>query len=287
MSNAVVELRLHRRSARQYSVAALMLPIVFILGVGPIRGLMLYAGDHWGEIIPRITVVQRGFWQTGDIPRWNPYQFAGTPVLGNSQGSYFYPGAWPELFLPAPEAVEFVVLLHVVLAASGMYRLARALRLSRPASVIAGLSYALGGGAMARLQAGHYHYFITYGQAPWLLYAVLRVFRNPTLVHGWALALWTFAVVVGGAPQWSYLLAVVCVAAVAWLSAEKWKRGESWVRPTGMAVGFAFLGALLGATEVLPGIEAFHHSVPGVPRAANPTPNDWYGSSPRYLTGRV
>jgi hypothetical protein len=276
-----------RKSARRIAVCAMALPIALLCGPFIFSSRALYSEDFMADCLPRIAVARQSLLQDRELPRWNPYQFAGTPILGNGQSSYYYPPHWLGLLLPIPESGEALILLHLILAAAGMYRLARSFRLSRTAAVMAGLGYALGFGALARVFAGHLYYFMTHGIAPWMLYAVMRVIHRPTPTHVGAVAVWTFAVVVGGAPQWGYLVALVTAALTLWQVAGKAIRKEPWIRPALGALGGAVLGSLLSAVELLPALEVARHSVRGRPLRANVEFLGWYAISREDLVSFI
>ena len=89
----------------------------------------------------------------GAIPLWNPYLFSGAPFLANIQAAVLYPLHWPLSWLPPEQALVWSALLHLWLAATFTYILARrSLRVGRTASVVAGLIYGLGGFSLARIE---------------------------------------------------------------------------------------------------------------------------------------
>ena len=61
--------------------------------------------------------------QAGRLPLWNPYLFAGAPLLANSQAGIFYPLNWPLWMLSGPSlngmarTLHWSVVLHLLLAA--------------------------------------------------------------------------------------------------------------------------------------------------------------------------
>ena len=80
--------------------------------------------------------------QEGRIPFWNPAIFMGAPMLANSQVGFFYPFNWPIwLLLETPYAVSAAILLHLFIAAGGLYLVGRrVLSLSGTASLLAAAS---------------------------------------------------------------------------------------------------------------------------------------------------
>ena len=86
-----------------------------ILGRGD---LFLYFYPYWHAAAERL--------RAGSIPLWNPNLFMGAPFLANSQAGVLYPLNWPLwLLLPTPYAVSASILLHLVIAGWGTYRLGK------------------------------------------------------------------------------------------------------------------------------------------------------------------
>ncbi|MCL6429792.1 MAG: YfhO family protein [Anaerolineae bacterium] len=102
-------------------------------------------GDLVSFLWPTYRFAARSLRQ-GVLPLWNPTLYAGMPFAADNQSGLFYP---PNLLLfliggePGYEAMEALVVLHMMLAGALMYLLLRDHRLSRSASVFGGLSFAL------------------------------------------------------------------------------------------------------------------------------------------------
>ncbi len=82
----------------------------------------------------------------GRVALWNPYLFMGAPFMANSQAGFFYPFNWLMSWLETTRLINWTIILHIFIAASGAYVFARAiLRLSLAASLLASVSFGLGG----------------------------------------------------------------------------------------------------------------------------------------------
>jgi hypothetical protein len=105
----------------------------------------------------------------GRLPLWNPYLFMGAPLIANSQVGFFYPLNWPLwLFLPIPAAATATIALHLIIAASGSYVLARrALNLLPDAAVVVALLFGLGGYLTAQVE--HLNQLQALAWLPWAL----------------------------------------------------------------------------------------------------------------------
>src|SRR5439155_1366810 len=88
--------------------------------------------------------VQQSY-RAGEIPLWNPYNFAGLPFLAQWNTLALYPPSLIYILLPLPWSLNWFNLLHLYLGGLGMFCLARRwLRDGRAASV-AGVAYAFSG----------------------------------------------------------------------------------------------------------------------------------------------
>jgi hypothetical protein len=77
----------------------------------------------------------------GEFPYWNRWIGGGQPMAANPAHQVFYPPTWLILL---PNGFNLLLLLHVYIAALGMYALLRSMDAGPPAAAIAGASFALG-----------------------------------------------------------------------------------------------------------------------------------------------
>lgn len=237
------------------AAAAMTLPLLALSAPWLLTSRCLHGLDFAATYRPLAVLAKDGLERDGELPRWNPYQYAGTPFLGNGQWTHLYPPNWLFLALRAEEAFEVFVFLHLLLAAFGMYRLVRGFRASRPACVVAALGYALSFGLVARVYAGHLTIVVTLAQAPLLLHLLRRTLETPTSLHAAGLASWTGLVITGGHPQFVYHLALLAAAFAAWRVGAMIRRKEPWRRPAAVTAGAALLGVALSAAFLLPALE--------------------------------
>ncbi len=86
----------------------------------------------------------------GRLPLWNPYAFAGSPFWADVQAAVFYPPSLLTLLLSvlwgfSAFALELEAIAHFWLAAVFMYLFVREVTTSRPAAVIASLTFTFSG----------------------------------------------------------------------------------------------------------------------------------------------
>lgn len=87
-----------------------------------------------------------------NLPLWNPYTFAGTPLLGNAQSAVFYPMNVLFFILPFHYAWTFLVFLQPVLMGWFLYVYLRYKKLSVVSCVFAAVAYAFSGFSVAWME---------------------------------------------------------------------------------------------------------------------------------------
>ena len=103
-----------------------------------------YLGDITRFHYPMKKIV-REIVREGEFPYWNRDVSAGQPLAANPQHEVFYPPNWL-IFLPDYDlGFRLQVLLHVYIAAIGMFALLRSMTLSLTASLFGTISFAFGG----------------------------------------------------------------------------------------------------------------------------------------------
>jgi hypothetical protein len=86
------------------------------------------------------------------LPLWNPYSFAGTPLLANFQSSPFYPLNIVFFVFPFPLAWSFLIILEPFLEATFTYLYLRKLRIAQSASLFGGIVFAFCGFSVAWME---------------------------------------------------------------------------------------------------------------------------------------
>jgi len=80
-----------------------------------------------------------------ELPLWNPYNFAGTPLLANSQSSSFYPLNILFFAMPFVNAWSLIIFLGPLLAGIFLYLYLDNLKLSKWASVLGAITFSFSG----------------------------------------------------------------------------------------------------------------------------------------------
>ena len=242
-------------------------PLLLLLGLTALfywklifsgRFTFLDSPDLIGQVIPWYQVQARA-WAQGVFPLWDPYVWAGQPLLGQMQPGAAFPLNWPLFWAPlAGGSIDLrwvnlhFGLMHLFPAVFA-YGLARELGRSRYASVFAGLAFAGGGyiGAIGwpQMLAG----------AIWLPATLL--FFHRFVRFGWTLPGLASAVLCGGSIGMSLLsghhqtpyFALLAVGGLfVWLASED--RGRAG-KLAGLLAAAAAVAFLVSALQLLPAFD--------------------------------
>ncbi|MBL8165616.1 MAG: hypothetical protein JNJ61_26770, partial [Anaerolineae bacterium] len=104
----------------------------------PLVSDLVLQNYHWKAFI-RESLAQ------GEIPLWNPHQFAGIPFLAAGQQSTLYPFSLLYYILPLPAAYGWFTVTQLWLAGACMYALLRGLGGGRFGAALGGVVYQLSG----------------------------------------------------------------------------------------------------------------------------------------------
>jgi hypothetical protein len=196
----------------------------------------------------------------GRLPLWNPDNYLGAPFIGNIQSAVFYPPNWLYYLWPSGDLYGVRAWLQLLLAALGMYLLAReSLGTSRVAAHLAAVAFTYGAFLIIWLFWALTSVVIW---LPWLWWATDRLMARPSgrWVAGLAglVALTIFA----GHPETTVHVALFASANAlfrAWQAAP----GEpgAIVRRLGLWAAGYTLGAGIAAIQLLPFVEYLAQSM--------------------------
>jgi hypothetical protein len=196
---------------------------------------------------------RESFWR-GEIPFWNPLNNCGLPFMAQWNTMVFYPGALLYLLAPLPWALNYFCLLHLFLAAAGMYSLAEAWTKNRFAASVAGLVFAFNGLTLHTLMWPNNIAALAW--MPWVVLTAQRAYReggNRVVLAILAGALQLFT----GAPE-VILLTWLTVGAL-WLgdlAMGEIPRSQTFVR----LLLCGIMAAAIAAVQLLPFLELLRES---------------------------
>jgi hypothetical protein len=189
----------------------------------------------------------------GELPLWNPHQYIGHPIIGNAHAALFYPGTWFQWIMgDVPRAMNILLVVHTWIAALGFALFVRTFGANTTGSILAGVVYAMGGWAAARLYAGHYNLYFVFAWIPYLLTGYRFALSRQTL---WSLlpgmGALGIALLSGYPPLLIYALwGLLTLAAYHILTAQPMRPAAVTAVLYLAAIGIG--GLLLGAALVLP-----------------------------------
>jgi hypothetical protein len=115
-------------------------------------------------------------------PTWDVYVNSGlTDEGGGICTKFHFYRALLFFFIPAPASVAWFIVLHLFLGAAGTYGCCRLLGLSRPASFLGGLIFALAPENASLINAGHVIKIATICIAPWAFWSFEKAFQSRRL----------------------------------------------------------------------------------------------------------
>jgi len=186
--------------------------LVFILAF--FFGKNLFPTD--GNLIGGIDVAEYFFWHaqfikdqflSGSIPLWNPYYYCGHPFLANPQTFVFYPATLLFIALPMSWAFNLDTVLHIYLAAMGIYCFVFIITLSRSAGLASAIVCSLSGYFMVNIFAGHLTMLHTAALLPWIFYFTEKAFKTKRTSYLTISGLILGLQILGGEPQNNYYTA--------------------------------------------------------------------------------
>ena len=215
-----------------------------------------YLGDITRFHYPMKKIV-REIIRHGEFPYWNRDISAGQPLAANPQHEVFYPPNWL-IFLPDYDlGFRLQVLLHVYIAAIGMFALLRSMTLSLTASLFGAISFAFGGAFLSYGSLLPFFYSVAW--MPWTCLAS-RKFLITGRPRAFALAAMFLALqlLIGEPTTIAQTMLLVALYAV-------YRRRDGFARNAGGVALIAVVALLLAAVQVVPMIDHVRDSVRSEP----------------------
>lgn len=194
----------------------------------------------------------------GRLPLWNPYVLSGYPATYNTQAGLFYPLSLFYYLLPAPTAVDLVIVVQMALGGAFMFAYLRLLRLRRAAAVAGALLFIGNGMMLVWLEWQVVHAALIW--LPLTLYFVERIAQNAgrvaprRLYRDAVLGGMAFAVPwLGGHWNWTLYGALTTAVYAMWRWGPLCWCERRWRRPLlRAALLFFVVGVALSLVQVLP-----------------------------------
>jgi len=249
--------RLARTRAEAWSLGAGIACAAVILAVfaAPMVAGKVYTYDDLGNLHLPLRHFYARCLADGLPFDWHPGLFCGFYIQGEGQAGMYHPLHFVVYrFLPLGAAFNVELFLSYPAALVGMYFLLRRWRLSRAAALFGGVAFAFSPYMMLHFM--HMHAVATVAHLPWLLYFEVELLCGPRPRRkraALAIVLLTASQALLGIPHF-VLLSLVTEAFYAFVA---WPKKT---RLLGTLAAAKIAGALLGAVQVLPTLDALSDS---------------------------
>lgn len=200
---------------------------------------------------------------SGEFPYWNPLPLAGQPLAANPAYELFYPPQWLILLPDYQLGFHLHILLHLYLAAMGMYLLLRRLECSPISAFFGAFSFALGGPLLSVTNL--LPFLFTLAWLPWILFFAEGWRRRGRRLQLVLLAAALAMQVLVGEPVVMLQTWALLTAWMLWHRAEATPflvHARTIVAPAVAAIPVAIL---LGAVQFLPALDHAQDSVRSIP----------------------
>lgn len=188
---------------------------------------------------------------SGYFPLWDPYQFGGWPGAANCEAGLYYPLNWIVIpFTGSPEAAfratEWLVLLHLLLAGAGAYRLGRHAGLSGWGAMLSAVAFTFCGFHDAHKK--HTNLIFTLAWLPWLLLGAEQWIREKNEKHIFRMTVLLAVTYLAGHPQSALYITLFLAARFLYAAGDETRgfstgRFAAWIGrslPAGVMVVMAF-----------------------------------------------
>ncbi len=178
-----------------------------------------YFSDLHHQHGPNLAYLADAVRRDGELPRWNPQDFAGVPTIGDPQAGVYNPVYWALLLRPTLHSMGLMIVGYTLAGAVGFLLYARTLGCSLAASATGAVAFTLGGKLLLHLVLPGHTVKAPFFLVPLILWTVERVARRPTRGAVAAVVAPTAVLVLTLHPQillYSAVVLVVVGAATAW-----------------------------------------------------------------------
>lgn len=228
--------------------------------------------------LPAKHFLVREWQQTGELPLWCPYRFAGVPFVHDIQVGIFYPPYWP-LFLLPPEwigvSLSWLLVAHLIATGWFMYAYARSQGFGSVGALVAAIGWMFSGKWMLHLLAAGHTITIGLTWLPLVLLLLERAIQRHNLLWATAAGMAFALLTLGTHPQWTFyaglFVALWTLAPALQQAGYLGEDGERSARRTlaslgrwlGLGAWTVVVAAGLSAVQLLPTLEAAEHSIRG------------------------
>jgi len=196
-----------------------------------------------------MTQMAFSLWRESGFPLWNPYLYAGMPLLPSLEVGLLYPPNWLHLVLTTERAFCVLYVLHIVLAGAGMWLYARGRGRHPVAALVSVVAYAFAAPTILHFNMGLTSLVYSSAWLPLLFALIDRCLKDARFCNFAILAVALACQFLAGFPMFTLLLAVLIPAYVLCFGI----RWTEWLSTGTAHITAAFIGtALLALGLVAP-----------------------------------
>jgi hypothetical protein len=167
------------RAAPLVAILLVLSPYLGPLDHGPTSAL----NDIRTFQAPNVRFLASSLRLDGELPRWNPQDFGGVPLVGDPQAGVYNPVNWLLLLRPSLNSFGWLILASAGLGAIGFMRLASAVGCSTSAGAAGATAFVLGGKLLLHLVGLGHVVMAPFFLVPWVMLWIDRCAREPSAVR--------------------------------------------------------------------------------------------------------
>ncbi len=206
--------------------------------------------DQISQFYPWHHLASQSMQENGKIPSWNPYEFAGQPLIANSQSALFYPPNLLLFFFSPGKVATVRAIFNILIAGIFMFLLARTLGISRKGSTLASIALAFSGPITVWLGHPHINVFVW---LPYLIWTAEKlIITKKQLFWGLISSLGIGLSILGGHPETTFH---ICFAFSSYLVLRILYIKKKKINIKKIIIGFliaVFVGGLIGSVQLIP-----------------------------------
>jgi hypothetical protein len=145
----------------------------------PDRAPTSYFSDIHKQHGPNLKLLADGVHRHGELPRWNPQDFAGVPLVGDPQAGVYNPAYWLLLLRPRLHSMGLMIVAYTLSGALGFMLYARTLALSPVAASAGAVAFTLGGKLLLLLVLPGHTVMAPFFLVPLVLWSMQRAVDDP------------------------------------------------------------------------------------------------------------
>jgi len=244
--------KLGLRLSERAIIAATLVILPLIYFYPAVIGKVIFTnGDGWSYNLA-VRMLAARMIADGMLPLWNPYTFAGMPLLAASQPGALYPLNWLFALFSPGVAMNLVMIASFYIALFGAYRYARLIGIGRVGALVTGMVFTFSAYMISNIE--HTGLIAASAWLPWTLLSIEQLYRRASwrwvAVGAATVALQFFA----GLTQTTFYCALVYGAYVIFSLTAREPR-ERRLRFLGAVAAMTVCGALLSAIKLAPVFE--------------------------------